>query len=63
MLNEVEIKLGHIKVEIDEENEVVRVYNGNKVVKIWYNQDTIQTAKLPHSSQIIRDIYNIFLDK
>ena len=62
--NEVEISLGHIKVEVDEEVEIVRVYNRNKVVKIWYNQDTIQTSKLPFpTSNIINEYSNVFLDK
>ena len=62
--NEVEIRLGQIKVEIDEEIEVVRVYYGDRVVRIWYNQDTIQTSKLPHStSKIINEYISIFSDK
>jgi len=40
----------------------IRIIKGNKVVKFWYDEDTIQTAELPYSSDIINEFTNVFFE-
>ncbi len=48
------------RIEIDEDNKIVRVMKGDKMVKFWYEEDTIQTAKLPKSSDVINEYTKVF---
>ena len=48
------------RIEIDEDNEVVRVIKGNNMVRFWYTKDSLSTAKLPKSVDYINEYYNIF---
>ena len=48
------------RIEIDEDNKIVRIMKDEKMIKFWYDQDTIQIAKLPKSSDIINEYNNIF---
>lgn len=49
-----------IRIEINEELNLIRIMKGNKVVKFWYEQDDITTSKLPNSCEIINDYNNVF---
>lgn len=48
------------RIEIDEENEIVRVIKGKNIVRFWYTKDSISTAKLPESVDYINEYLNIF---
>lgn len=49
-----------IRIEIDEEVNLIRIMKGNKVVKFWYEQDVITASKLPNSCEIINEYNNAF---
>ena len=48
------------RIEIDEDNEVVRVIKGKNIIRFWYKNDSLTTAKLPESVDYINEYRNIF---
>ena len=53
----------NIRIEIDEDTNIIRIMKGDKMVKFWYELDTIQTSKLPNSCEIIHEFNNVFENK
>lgn len=50
----------NIRIEIDEDTKLIRIFKGDKVIKYWYEQDTIQASKLPKSCDIINEYIKVF---
>jgi hypothetical protein len=49
-----------IRIEIDEDVNLIRIMKGNNVIKYWYAQDTIQASKLPKCCDIINEYIKVF---
>ena len=49
-----------IRIEIDEDVNLIRIMKGNNVIKYWYEQDTIQASKLPKCCDIINEYIKVF---
>jgi len=53
------ITCGDFTIELDE--DLVRIiYKDSKMVKYWFKEDSIQTAILPKSCDILQEHENIF---
>ena len=61
--NEMIFEWNHFRIEIDTDSSIVRVFKDDKCIKFWYDENTIQTSKLPQCCDVINEYTNIFNEK
>ena len=60
-MNETIVKIGNLVVEINQEEQIVRILVNDKCVKFFAKEDYIQTSTLPNTCEdIINEFKNIF---
>lgn len=60
-MEETIVKVGNLVVEINQEEQIVRILTNGKCVKFFAKEDYIQTSTLPSTCEdIINEYENVF---